>query len=343
MKFIKGLDLARGYYQDVVKPLLNSHYPQLSYSAALMGFGSDVLGLDNETSMDHAWGPRLQIFVAQSEDHLCEELKAFFSRELPYSYSGFPTNFSEGFPIMEEICQGEVNHMIELGTLEGFASYHLKTLKIKDFSYQEWLGFQDQVLLEITSGEVFHDGLGTLIPFREELGFYPQDIMKLRLASLWLSIGNEEPFLGRCIEMKDPLGAKWISARLAGSLMKIAFYLENRYIPYSKWLGVLFQRLDCFKDLKETFSRLLYESNPLELNQRYIEAGTLILKLQERVLKKDFSQGGAGDFHDRPYRVFMAEDMAEEIQQSITDDQIRSMELSKLAMDIKLDSVDMTE
>jgi hypothetical protein len=55
--FISGLDLAKGYYSEIVGPLLTKHYPDLKYAAALIGEGSDVLGFDTEISCDHDWGP----------------------------------------------------------------------------------------------------------------------------------------------------------------------------------------------------------------------------------------------------------------------------------------------
>ena len=53
-----GLDLARGLYEEVVRPALT-----VPHTACLIGEGSEVLGFDTERSMDHEWGPRLQIFV----------------------------------------------------------------------------------------------------------------------------------------------------------------------------------------------------------------------------------------------------------------------------------------
>ena len=67
LSFIKGLELNKGFYADIVKPLLDKKYPNLVYSASLLGYGSDVLGFDTEISMDHNWGPRLQLFVNESD------------------------------------------------------------------------------------------------------------------------------------------------------------------------------------------------------------------------------------------------------------------------------------
>ena len=56
--FVPGVELCRGFYQDVVAPLV-----PCAHSAALIGFGSQVLGYDTERSTDHGWGPRVEVFV----------------------------------------------------------------------------------------------------------------------------------------------------------------------------------------------------------------------------------------------------------------------------------------
>ena len=59
MSFIPGQELARAFYKEVVGPALRG----VTHSAALIGWGSDVLGYDTERSTDHGWGPRVKVFV----------------------------------------------------------------------------------------------------------------------------------------------------------------------------------------------------------------------------------------------------------------------------------------
>ena len=58
-RFVAGLDLARQFYEDAVRPLVG----ELPHSAALIGPGSEVLGFDTARSTDHDWGPRLLLFL----------------------------------------------------------------------------------------------------------------------------------------------------------------------------------------------------------------------------------------------------------------------------------------
>jgi hypothetical protein len=47
-EFIPGLELSRLFYWEIVRPLLDQRYSQLSHAAALLGPGSEVLGLDTQ-------------------------------------------------------------------------------------------------------------------------------------------------------------------------------------------------------------------------------------------------------------------------------------------------------
>ncbi len=56
---MKGLELCRSYYEEVGAPALRERFPELMPRAAagLCGQGSDCLGLDDEYSRDHDFGP----------------------------------------------------------------------------------------------------------------------------------------------------------------------------------------------------------------------------------------------------------------------------------------------
>jgi hypothetical protein len=48
--FVPGLELCRGFYEEVVAPAVAARH-----GAALLGSGSDILGYDAERSTDHDW------------------------------------------------------------------------------------------------------------------------------------------------------------------------------------------------------------------------------------------------------------------------------------------------
>ncbi len=66
-EFIPGLQLSQAFYWEAVRPILDAHFPNLPHAAALLGYGSDVIGLDTPVSRDHGWGPRLILFLAPDD------------------------------------------------------------------------------------------------------------------------------------------------------------------------------------------------------------------------------------------------------------------------------------
>jgi len=67
-QFMPGLELNRLFYSEVIQPLLAARFPDVVYSAGLIGYGSDVLGYDTAISTDHEWGPRLLIFLRRDSE-----------------------------------------------------------------------------------------------------------------------------------------------------------------------------------------------------------------------------------------------------------------------------------
>ena len=242
--FISGLELSRRFYQEAVRPLLDSHFPSLPHSAGLIGFGSDVIGCDTPMSRDHMWGPRLVLLL--DEAGFAEKraaVDAALRRGLPHTFLGYPVDFGSpdgvGVRIMAPGRTGEVEHLVEISTLTAFFDRELGAGRWQNPCPADWLTFSEHRLLTLTTGGVWQDDLG-LAEIRTRLAYYPHDLWLYLLACQWSQIGQEEPFVGRTGENGDELGSRLIAARLVGSAMRLAFLLERRYAPYSKWFGTHF-------------------------------------------------------------------------------------------------------
>jgi hypothetical protein len=94
----------------VVRPLLAEGFPRLRYAAGLLGPGSEVAGFDSQRSADHDWGPRLQVFLTDSDAaHYAAPLTAMLTSRLPATFRGFPVAFPDlrigGLPLTGAIDQ----------------------------------------------------------------------------------------------------------------------------------------------------------------------------------------------------------------------------------------------
>lgn len=331
--FIKGSDLNRGFYFDIVKPIIDKQYPNLKYSAALIGHCSDVLGFDDYKSTDHVWGPRLQIFLQEDDFYIMKDkLDILFKYKLPFEYKGFPTNYKavEGWfnnAYMEKTNQYPINHFIEIETVDNFFNRDIYLDKALNIKFEEWLAFPIQNLLELTSGEVFYDGSYELTKTRQAISFFPKEVLLLRLFILWKSINEEQAFIGRCAERGDRIGESIITNRIIGKLMKVCFYYERKYYTYSKWFGRSFKNLASYKIMQPLIDEVI-NSNKRDdrekaLNDFYIE----VIKKHNELGLTDYIEPKIINYYDRGYLGFDSEVILKALEENIDWTKIKNLEL----------------
>jgi hypothetical protein len=229
-----GIALSAAYFSDVVAPLLASRLPGIRYAAARLGSGSDVLGLDDDTSRDHDWGLRLTLLV-EDEDAITD-VRDLLDLALPDEFLGHPTRFATTWRPTKQ-------HQIDVSTADDFARSRLGADPHSLNTAADWLSLTGQSVLEVTAGPVFVDDVGRITDIRASLRWYPRDVWLYVLATDWARLGQELPFIGRAGSRGDDLGSRVITARLARVSMHLGFMLERRWAPYGKWLGTEFSRL----------------------------------------------------------------------------------------------------
>ena len=346
-QFIPGLGLNEGFFFDVVKPILDQHYPGLAYSASLIGSGSDVLGLDTAMSMDHDWGPRLQLFLPERDfANIAPELNVTLRKQVPVSYKGFPTNFTDKredlTQAMLPITIGPVNHRLEITTVAGIVKHMIGFDLAQELALTDWLTFPEQRLIELTRGKVYYDGLGELTRIRDIFSFYPDDIWLGKMAVLWYAIGEEEAFIGRNHDLGNEIGEQILTARIVSCLMKLCFYLEKQYVPYSKWIETCFRQLNCGLTLNPLFSAILNTRKLREKEANFAEVYHIIgdmhniLGITEHI---DFSMT---NFYSRPYQVLFAGRIADALKAAIKEPSIKHLNLVVTGVEQLTDGIDIT-
>ncbi len=267
--FIKGKELCRQFFQEIARPILDRHFPDLAYTARLLGYGSDVIGYDDEVSADHMWGPRFYLFLKQEDMGKKEKIMEVFSRELPYTYRGYSVNFSEpdvndnGVRHGETITEGPVSPLIFIQTPDSFLDSYLGCHEWESLSDSDWLSFSEHRLLALTAGEMFQDDLGVEKRL-EPLHYFPHSVWLYQIASNWSLIAEEQAFVGRCAQVGDEMGSILVCARMAQRLMRLGFLYCRTYAPYSKWFGTAFSRLPLDKTIKDEIRKALKASGSEE-------------------------------------------------------------------------------
>lgn len=282
--FIPGRELCRDYFFEIAKPILNTYFPDLCYTAGLLGYGSDVLGYDDEVSRDHMWGPRFYLFL-RKEDMIREpELRRTFVQHLPYTYKGYSVNFSapdpndHGVRHAVTVTDGEVNPLLFIDTVTDYLKSQLGRADLVDLTPADWLAFSEHRLLSLASAQFYVDGLAmqeTLAP----LTYYPREVKLYLIASCWDAIACEQAFSKRCGAYGDELGARLVCARVAERLMRLCFLYLDTYAPYSKWFGTAFDRLPVDSAIKTSIHAAVAADTVEEREEQLVRAQYLVAQM----------------------------------------------------------------
>jgi hypothetical protein len=309
-EFIPGRELSRALYEEVVRELVGD----VEHSAALLGWGSDVLGFDTPRSTDHGWGPRMRVFVDPPE---VLGVRAAIDAGLPETFRGWPVRYGwDDVPVSSHVNVGPLGEWLER-QLGYDARAGLTTLR--------WLTTPQQLLSEITAGEVFWDGTGELEPLREALQWYPDDVWRWLVGCQWWRIDQEEPFVGRTAEVGDELGSRIVAARLARDVMRLGFLLERRYAPYTKWLGSAFAQLECAEELRPPLERMLAADTFAARESAWIEAIEALARRHNALSLTAHLEPTVRTFHSRPFRVIDAGRFATACIESVSNSWLRDL------------------
>lgn len=253
---IAGLALSRQFFFEGVQPVLSKSFPRLRYSAALLGWGSEVLGYDDAVSRDHGWGPRLQLFLEPRDYRIKLKVSLALSRHLPGRIAGISTNFTKpdawGIVDLAGPNPGRTRHGVEFLELRKWLVSYLGADPAR-LSFLDWLTMPQQKLLSVTCGEVFRDDTGALEAVRGTLAWYPEQVWYYLLRAAWIRVGQEETYPDRCAAMGDSLGARLAISRQCRDMVALCFIQSRRYMPYSKWSA---RGLLDFKDGQELAKHL---------------------------------------------------------------------------------------
>jgi hypothetical protein len=297
--FVPGLELSRRFHHDEVGPVLDAAFPGLPYSAALLGRGSEVLGFDDEMSMDHNWEPRVLLFLREEDktrhgDAVADTL----SERLPSRFHGHPTD-----------------HVIV--TMRGYFLEHLDVDLARELEARDWLTLPEHGLRMVTAGAVFHDDLG-LQAVRDRFAYYPRDVWLYLMLAGWWRVHPEANLVGRAGFVGDELGSALIGSRLVHDLMRLCFLLEREYAPYSKWFATAFSRLACAAELSPILWRALRAETWREREGALMTAYEQVAALHNMLQITPPVATEVAQMWDRPFRVLWG-GFPEELHAQIQD------------------------
>lgn len=232
---MKGLELARQYYEAYGKEMLQVQFPHvLPYLAiGLAGSGSECYGYDDATSRDHDFEPAFCIFLP-GEDVVDRRTAFLLERayaKLPKQFMGFersPINPVGGS--RHGVIRMEEFFLAKTGSQGG------------ELSVEQWFSVPEYSLLEATNGAVFADHYGLFTAIREKIRYYPEDIRRKKLAGHLLLMGQAGQYnYSRCVARGETAAAQLAIFEFTKNALHSIYLLNCTYMSYYKW---------CFRGLK---------------------------------------------------------------------------------------------
>ena len=311
-RFLPGNELGALFHDEVVAPLLDG----VRYAAARVGTGSDVLGFDTPQSVDHGWGPSLQVFVAPAD---VDGVRAVLDAGLPESFHGWSVRFSLG-------GDRPVQHHVGVDSLPDWLHGRLLP-DPPEATPLDWLAAPQQRLLEATAGPLLADPDGALARVRADLAWFPDQVHRYLLACAWRRIDQEEPFVGRTAQVGDELGSRVLAARLARDVMRVAFLLARRYWPYAKWFGTAFARLPIAAELGGPLARAVSATEYSEREAALVEAYGIVARAHNASGLTEPVDPAPRPYYERPFLVLGAGRFVDATVATITDPWLRGLPL----------------
>jgi hypothetical protein len=313
----QGLHLCRLFYDEVVRPVIDGSFPKLSYAAALIGRGSEVLGLDDEASRDHDWGPRVMLFVSEEDCTASgRAMQEALNQAVPLTFRGYRVDLrSDGLgPHGGRHCC----YCTEILTLRDFILSYLNFDIDGEIEVTDWLTFSEQKLRGITAGAVYHDEIG-LQALRDRFAYYPRDVWLYMLTAGWSRIAQEEHLMGRAGSAGDEIGSAVMASRLVRDLMRLCFLMEKQYAPYPKWYGTAFGKLKCGRELTPILRDIHLAKTWKDREKRFAAAWEHVGAVHNALGIAQPLQMTVSAFHTRPYMVCNAGEFGEAIRARIKD------------------------
>lgn len=246
---MNGMKLSKMYYEEFGRPMLEKDFSEYidKMAIGLVGKGSDCLGYDDMSSMDHDWGPDFCIWLPDEVyDEIGEKLTKAYET-LPLEYKGYKKTMTAHY----KGRRGVFKMSDFFKKLVGSATY-------EDINWRE---VPEYALLNASNGEIYQDDEGTFTELHSRIGQgFPEEILYLKLADdvAHVSQTGQYNYL-RMLKRGDRLTADLILADCIRYIMILAHHMENKFVPHDKWIARSFRSLgnstldQCVRRLHSSF------------------------------------------------------------------------------------------
>lgn len=246
-KSLKGMDLCRAYYETYKEQFLKGFEQYKPYMAfGLVGDGSECLGLDDEFSKDHDFGPGFCVFIPEKEYDIIGEALAKAYEKLPKEFMGYSRNVTK---------QGKTR--VGVKTIEGFYKEYIGVEGIPQ-SDAQWFIAPPERFLAATSGEIFEDNCGKFTRIREGLkNYYPEHLRRAMLAEeLSMMAQTGQYNYERVLKRGEKVTAQLILSKYMEHTMNTVYLLNKEYAPFYKWKHTAMTNLPILPEIMDILNAI---------------------------------------------------------------------------------------
>lgn len=249
---MKGLELARAYYEEYGRPMIEEKFPEYAgrIAVGLAGEGSECFGYDDELSRDHDFEAGFCLWITEEDGE-----KIGFP--LFRAYGKLPGEFMGVKKERASLFGGGRKGVMEISE---FYSRMIGFPGVPD-GWEQWLGIPEYALAQAVNGQVFRDDLGEFSRIRRELEKgYPEDVRRKKIAARAALMAQSGQYnYARCRKRGEYGAAALAAAEFAKAGISMVFLLNNRYTPYYKWMLRGMGELPILGELRPSMERLLAE------------------------------------------------------------------------------------
>lgn len=249
-----GMELAREFYEQAGRPMLQQKYPEYAcrIAAGLVGEGSECLGFDDAFSVDHDFGPGFCLWLTR------EDYQAIGSR-LQADYQALAARWP-GAPA-RNVTQEGTNRVGVMEIDEFFRRFTGHTHAPKADSWQDimtWNAIPTERLASAANGQVFEDPLGEFTRRREEFARYPEPVRLCRLGQVLDRMAQAGQYnYPRAKKRQDADMMYACLAEFVSAAQETAYLLDETYMPFYKWRARGMERLEYAGGLIPLLHRLM--------------------------------------------------------------------------------------
>lgn len=226
---MKGLELAKNYYEEFGLPMLQRDFEQYidRIAVGLVGHGSECFGYDDALSRDHDFEPGFCLWLTAEDERE-------FGFKLFRAYSKLPKEY-QGLTVAKKSLFGRDAKGVH--TIDEFYSYYIGSKELPKSNY-DWLSIPDFYLAEAVNGEVFCDKLGEFTRRRQYLiNECPEEVWQKKIASALFYMAQYGQYnYSRCLKHGEKSAAALALSEFARHTAQVCYLINKKYAPYYKWL-----------------------------------------------------------------------------------------------------------